>query len=346
MGSLLIVDFMYLYYKYIYSYNSGKMKRFYWGGNISHNCREHTDEGISNWDVPCSKCSYARQNYASQLKTSAYKVLEVCPHHVDTTMVYKPISEIINTAKKMGPDTAVVVCFDSKSMKKDNEEFGEYKAKRKKTLTDRDYQLIKYTEGLLDCAGVETLKFEGYEADDIIFSVVCQYLNKYSEIKIMTADNDMLQLVCDKVSINLYKAGNKIPYTNVSMGNVTGMLSNMYNAEIPYGAYPLYKATVGDSSDNIKGITGFGNSGWGELLAFAHYKHNLIDELTFDKNSRAYKNKTAEVIKMLFKGEEQEQALLSLKQAAFIELPIDLKGRIPTEESRMVFLQLGMKSLV
>ena len=85
---------------------------------------------------------------------------------------------------------------------------------------------------------IESMKTENTEADDLIYSL-CFELND-DENKVISSDTDMIQLA---QKFNDTKIWN--PYTK------------KYH-KIPKYDYALYKSIVGDTSDNIEGIRGYG----------------------------------------------------------------------------------------
>lgn len=124
-----------------------------------------------------------------------------------------------------------------------------YKANRPKKSIDisiqRDciYDILK----LVSC---NVLISEGYEADDIIGSLVWKYKNHYDNIIIHTRDADLYCLVDDNVSVDL--VGTKGKY--VTKGNFSTVLSDKYRNPIPYNGIMLDKLFHGDTSDNIPSI--------------------------------------------------------------------------------------------
>lgn len=89
--------------------------------------------------------------------------------------------------------------------------------------------------------GAQTAEVAGFEADDLI-----AYFAKtirQDAILIWSNDHDMLKLVSENVTVYSNGEFNPKPY-----------------GEFPYEFIDLYKATVGDTSDNIKGAKGFGTA--------------------------------------------------------------------------------------
>ena len=94
---------------------------------------------------------------------------------------------------------------------------------------------------------VKTVIISGIEADDAIGYAV-KSITK--DCVIVSSDKDFLQLVSDKVSV--YRPIEKLMYT-------PSVIKEKYNI-VPQN-FILYKAIVGDKSDNVDGIAGVGPKG-------------------------------------------------------------------------------------
>lgn len=99
---------------------------------------------------------------------------------------------------------------------------------------------------LADC-GCTVLARAGYEADDIIYSIVQRDHDAYDNIYIYTGDSDLYFLVDDKVSILPSSSRAK----EVTIQNYAEVLSK-YGAR--YNTMTMMKILGGDSSDCIPGL--------------------------------------------------------------------------------------------
>ncbi|MGB0101649.1 MAG: 5'-3' exonuclease H3TH domain-containing protein, partial [Nocardioides sp.] len=167
-----------------------------------------------------------------------------------TNAVYGFTSMLINVLRDEQP-THVGVAFDVSRQTFRLEQYPEYKAKRNKTPSEFGSQL-PLIEEVLDALNIPFLKKDGYEADDIIATLVTQALeDEDMEVLILTGDRDSLQLVTDRSTV-LY------PMRGVSD------LARMTPAavEAKYGVaparYPELAAIVGETSDNLPGVPGVG----------------------------------------------------------------------------------------
>ena len=91
---------------------------------------------------------------------------------------------------------------------------------------------------------ITTISIDQIEADDVI-----AYLSSYFKQKVivLSTDKDFLQLVSDRVSV--YSPSKKKMYTPNSLFDETGIWCENFI---------IYKALLGDKSDNIDGIKGIG----------------------------------------------------------------------------------------
>ncbi|MFC5728487.1 MULTISPECIES: DNA polymerase I [Nocardioides] len=169
-----------------------------------------------------------------------------------TNAVYGFTSMLVNVLRDEQP-THAAVAFDVSRATFRSEEYAEYKAKRNKTPDEFRSQL-PLIERVLDAFSIPFLKLEGYEADDIIGTLVTQALADETvgmEVLILTGDRDSFQLVTDRSTV-LY------PMRGVSdLGRFTpAAVQEKYG--VPPRRYPEIAAIVGETSDNLPGVPGVG----------------------------------------------------------------------------------------
>ena len=167
-----------------------------------------------------------------------------------TNAVYGFTSMLINVLRDEQP-THVAVAFDVSRQTFRMQEYSEYKAKRNKTPGEFSSQL-PLIEEVLDALNIPFLKKDGFEADDIIATLVTQALAEPEmEVLILTGDRDSLQLVTDRSTV-LY------PMRGVS--DLARMTPEAVEAKyaVPPHQYPELAAIVGETSDNLPGVPGVG----------------------------------------------------------------------------------------
>ncbi|GAB2989380.1 DNA polymerase I [Nocardioides montaniterrae] len=168
-----------------------------------------------------------------------------------TNAVYGFTSMLINVLRDEQP-THVGVAFDVSRQTFRSEEYAEYKAKRNKTPGEFSSQL-PLIEDVLSALRIPFLKVPGFEADDIIATLVTRALadDPDMEVLILTGDRDSLQLVTDRSTV-LY------PMRGVS--DLARMTPAAVEAKygVPPQRYPELAAIVGEVSDNLPGVPGVG----------------------------------------------------------------------------------------
>ena len=201
------------------------------------------------------------------------------------------------------PEADIVVCQDRPSFRKESEGT-DYKANRSPDRFDAaDKAAITNTANLLCEAGVSVIYGDGLEADDIINSILKKYKNKYDEILIYTPDSDLAVLIDDKTKLMRYKStyskngvnntGSHATFIEAHALVTTQNFEDYFSDElskkgpvtIDYNSLMFFKTTVGDTSDHIAGIKGFGNSAYTKLrnsLISAGHKNKLKELYTAD----------------------------------------------------------------
>ena len=156
---------------------------------------------------------------------------------------------LINVLRDEQP-THVAVAFDVSRKTFRTEEYSEYKAKRNKTPDEFSSQL-PLIEAFLDALYIPFLKKPGYEADDIIATLVTQAVADDMDVLIVSGDRDSFQLVSERSTV-LY------PMRGVSeLARMTPeAVQDKYG--VPPERYPEIAALVGETSDNLPGVPGVG----------------------------------------------------------------------------------------
>ncbi|NMC17567.1 MAG: DNA polymerase I [Chloroflexi bacterium] len=155
-----------------------------------------------------------------------------------------------------------------------NELFPDYKATRAKMPDDLRPQIERIRQ-MIDAFHLPRLEKEGVEADDVLGSIATQAVEQGLGVKIITGDRDLLQLVNDRIIVNL--PGSRLADAkNYSAADVKEYLGVEPEQVVDY------KALVGDTSDNIPGVPGIGPKTAVTLLQTYHtldalYQH--LDEI-------------------------------------------------------------------
>ena len=142
--------------------------------------------------------------------------------------------------------THIAVVFDAKGKTFRDEMFEQYKSHRPPMPDDLRKQ-IQPLHDMIRALGIPLLVVEGVEADDVIGTLALQASRLGKKVLISTGDKDMAQLVDDNIML--------INTMNNSLLDREGVIEK-------YGIPPEliidYLALMGDSADNIPGVTGVG----------------------------------------------------------------------------------------
>jgi len=174
--------------------------------------------------------------------------------------------------------------------------------------------------------------------------LVSKYKNEFDKTCIVTPDSDLIMCVDDKVYVNRYKTVGG--YGIVNKGNYEQYLEAEFKCHVPYNSLMLYKCTVGDKSDNITGIAGFGKKRFEVLVG--KLKEQGAEFIKC--NDAKY---VEECLKVCggFLGDGLSGALESLKMVESIDLPSQwfnggVSKRSNIEDRRNSYMRYNMKSLV
>lgn len=154
-----------------------------------------------------------------------------------------------------------------------------YKGTRNKQ-TNPFYKGIELAVNLMLQGQVSVYRQQGFEADDLIMSMVqkIKSIDTETPIDIITNDSDLLPLVDDQVSV--YMRGTRqhaepgcperrlyYQVTPETWDEYLSYTSAYRNFRIPYNSMLLYKLIRGDSADNYSGaVKGYGGVKYSQLM--------------------------------------------------------------------------------
>lgn len=234
------------------------------------------------------------------------------------TMLFKIITDL-------KPDY-IIACFDLPKKTFRHIAYEDYKAGRAKADEALVSQLIRSRDFFKACS-IPFYECEGFEADDLLGTIVEQLKNKKNEIDIIIASGDMdtLQLVDDNhVQVYTLKKGinDTILYNEKKVFERFGFSPDKL---------PDYKGLRGDPSDNIIGIKGIGEKTATILIS----KYGTVENIykAINKNNEELKliGITDRVLTLLKEGEEE--ALFS-KTLATIRPDAPIKFELPKNNWR------------
>lgn len=177
------------------------------------------------------------------------------PRGESTNALFGFIRSLYKLIDEFSTDYLVAV-FDGPDNKKMRTEiYAEYKSHRKAMPEDL-YPQIERALNWCELAGIPFLSIPGVEADDTMGSIAVWAEKQETEVYLCSSDKDLCQLIDDKIfMIQLHK---------------DNLVVDKKKVEEIYGITPQqmidYLAIVGDASDNIPGLEGFGPKTAASLL--------------------------------------------------------------------------------
>ena len=229
-----------------------------------------------------------------------------------TNAVYGFLAILFKVLDDTKPDY-IAVAFDLKAPTTRHKMYEGYKANRKGMPNELAEQMPIIKEILTDM-NITIIEKETYEADDILGTLSKKAEKEGMDVVIVSGDRDTFQLASNKVTI-------RIPHTKVGKTEV-----DYFDEEAiieKYGIKPKQlievKGLMGDTSDNIPGVSGIGEKTALELIK----KYKTIDGLykAIDEKKDDLKPKTKEKL-----VNDKEMAYLSKTLGTINrEVPLDNK---------------------
>lgn len=195
------------------------------------------------------------------------------------------------------------------SRKKRKKIYPDYKAKRK-PADQSIYDGMKFFKELLKYApvNVRTIEVPEYEADDVIATVTIKMASKDDKLDIVSTDRDLTQL---RVSPNI---------------------GTLKEPVVEPKWVKTYKMLVGDSSDNIPGVKGFGEAAWDKLSSYTKDFLTVLFYLKYGKGEDSLLPKMESYLSELLKEELSEgmvDKLLTAYEEGSLKVWYDLISFIP-----------------
>lgn len=188
-----------------------------------------------------------------------------------TNAIYGFMNIFYKLCDELHPDS-VAFAFDLKVPTFRHKMYDEYKAGRKPMPPELAEQM-PVLKDLLKALGYKIVTKEGYEADDILGTLAFSCKDG-DECYIATGDRDSLQLVGDNVKVLLASTKMGRPETNIY---------DVKRIKEDYGVTPHQlidiKALMGDSSDNIPGVSGVGQKTAQSLISELGSIQNIYDNI-------------------------------------------------------------------
>ncbi|MDR1434564.1 DNA polymerase I [Candidatus Endomicrobiellum devescovinae] len=244
--------------------------------------------------------------------------------------VYGFIRLLLKIKSIFTPDY-IAVCFDYPSKNFRHEIFKEYKANRK-PLDEALISQMPLAREAVDALNISRVEIQGYEADDLIATIVKHNKENSVQSVIVTGDKDILQLTEDE---------------NVLVWNDSKDI--MYDAkkvEEKYGVKPNQLldifALTGDATDNVPGIKGIGEKTAVKLLKEYGTIKNIL------QNADSVKGKVGKLLQQGKDNVELSRKLIELNFNAPLDYKLnDFENKdLDIDEAVSFFEKYEFKSLV
>lgn len=168
---------------------------------------------------------------------------------VYTNAIYGFTNMLLNILEEESP-THILVAFDAGKTTFRHEAYKEYKGGRQKTPPELSEQ-FPLSRKLLNAFHIPHYELDLYEADDIIGTLAERAKKQNIEVKVISGDQDLLQLVSHNVTVDVTKKG---------ISEVESFTPETLEEKMELTPEQIIdlKALMGDSSDNIPGVPGVG----------------------------------------------------------------------------------------
>ncbi len=225
---------------------------------------------------------------------------------VNTSALYGFINTLLSILEKENP-THLGVAFDTSAPTPRHIKYPAYKAQRDE-MPEELAASIPHVKALCRAFAIPVLEIDGFEADDLIGTLVKRAEPDGFESYMVTPDKDFAQLISPTTF--MWKPGRKgSEYEIIGMDK----LESIWGVTEPHQIIDLL-GLMGDASDNIPGVPGIGPKTAQKLIKEYGSMENLL------ANSSKLKGKQKENVEA-----NNDQALLSKDLATIIlDCPIEV----------------------
>ena len=195
-----------------------------------------------------------------------------------TSALFGFTNQVLKLLRQEKPDY-LMAAFDSAKKTFRHDRYPDYKATREK-MPDEMREQLPYLWQLMEAMRIPTMESPGFEADDIIGTLAKKGEAEGFDIYIVSGDKDFMQLVNDH--IYLYSPSGRQAELKIY---------DRHGVEEKWGVQPEkiidLLGLMGDSSDNVPGVTGVGEKTAVKLLKEYGTLVNALDHADEVKNKRA-----------------------------------------------------------
>ena len=225
-----------------------------------------------------------------------------------TNAVYGVATMLARLAEEVKPEYLAVV-YDSKEPSFRKQIFSDYKANRSAPPDDLVPQFSRI-EALIRAFEIHSYRQKGVEADDLIATLTKRWCEASPENRVMivSGDKDLMQLVNDRVQ---------------TWDTMSNKVYGATEVEAKFGIKPDqlrdYLALVGDSSDNIPGVTGIGPKGAVDLLK----QFGTLDQILDAAKQEKIAGKKGNSLRQNEQTARLSAELATVREDLNLEIPLD-----------------------
>ncbi len=279
--------------------------------------------------------THSRILYLIDISSYFYRAFHALPplsnsRGLPTNAAYGVTTMLLKVLRERQPQHLALV-FDAKGPTFRHHIYKEYKAHRP-PMPEALVSQLPYIQKIIDALNLPSLVYEGYEADDLIGTLVRRAREEGYEVEIISGDKDLLPLVQD--GVDMWDPMKELRFDPAA-------IREKYNL-VPQELVEV-RALAGDASDNIPGVPGIGEKTALKLIARFHTLENLL----------AHVNEVKEKAVRGRLEEHAEKARLSRRLTELdtqVPLEVDLDTLHPgppdREELRRLFVELEFSKLI
>jgi len=247
------------------------------------------------------------------------------------TGAVKGVTNMLRNLRKENPDSYYLAIFDAKGKNFRHTIYPDYKANRPPMPMELREQLSPLKE-ICNAMGMPVIEVPGVEADDVIATLAIEGSNKGMSVVISSLDKDLMQLVKDPM-VKMMNTMNKQIYNEAGVEKKFGVKPNQIID---------YLALVGDSSDNIPGVSKVGPKTAAKWLN----EFNNIEGIV--KNAESFTGVVGNNLRDSIQDLDRNIELVRLKKDVDIKVTLEelLNAEENTEELNKLFVSLEFNTWI
>ncbi len=249
-----------------------------------------------------------------------------------TAAIFGFMSVIFRLLEKEKPEYLAVAFDTGRTFR--NDIFPDYKATRAK-MPDELKQQIERIREIIDAFDIPRLEKENAEADDVLGTIAYQAVEKGLGVKIITGDRDLLQLVNERIIVNL-------PGRSMADAKDYSVKDVIQKMGVRPDQVIELKALMGDSSDNIPGVPGVGEKTALKLLGEYETIEEIYDHL--DDIPEKFKTKLEKGKDLAFTSKDLARIRTDIDIA--LDLEKSSTAHLEFKEVEKIFQQLEFRTLI